>query len=125
MAGQWYERVTCLRCGRVVCVRHGRYAIHRSEHAKLGRCRMSGQLIPVTGMTDHDHERRAHLVADLAWQVQDEDPRHVWAYLTALPAAEVQRLLVFALAAIPVDRRVEDLFGWVANLPSARAGRSA
>jgi 23S rRNA G2445 N2-methylase RlmL len=58
-------------------------------------------------------------------RAEAQDPRHVWAYLTALPAAEVQRLLVFALAAIPVDRRVEDLFGWVANLPSARAGRSA
>ena len=60
---------------------------------------MSGLLVPVTGLGPDDHERRALLITDLAAQVQDEDPYIVWDYLTAVPAAEVQRLLMFALAA--------------------------
>ena len=53
-------------------------------------------------------------------QVQDSDPQIVWDYLTALPADELQRLLMFALAGVPVDRHIDDIFGWVLELPAAR-----
>ncbi|WP_268950232.1 hypothetical protein [Mycolicibacterium pulveris] len=37
-----------------------------------------------------------------------------------MPANELQRLMMVALAAIPVDRRVEDMFAWVCDLPVAK-----
>jgi hypothetical protein len=82
---------------------------------------MSNQRTPITGLTHADHERRAHTVLDLAQQVQDEDPAVVWTVLTATPADELQRLLMFALAAIPMDRSIDDIYAWVRELPVARA----
>lgn len=116
----YYERTTCPRCQRIVCVRHARYAVHRVVEHVSGRCRMSGLLVPVTGLGPDDHERRALLITDLAAQVQDEDPYIVWDYLTAVPAAEVQRLLMIALAAVPTNGRLDDIFAWVTQLPAAQ-----
>ena len=65
--------------------------------------------------------REAQVIADLANQVQDEDPAIVWEVLTSMPADELQRLLVFALAAIPTDQTVDQMFAWVRQLPVARA----
>jgi hypothetical protein len=81
---------------------------------------MSKLRIPITGTRDADFEGRAHLVGNLASRVQDEDPHVIWDYLTALPAVELQRLLMVALAAIPVDQTVREMFGWVCELPAAK-----
>jgi hypothetical protein len=84
-------------------------------------CSMSKQRIPVTGLNSDDFIERAVLVADLAGQLQDLDPTIVWDFLTALPAAELQRMMMVALAAVPVDQTLTDVFGWVCDLPTATA----
>ena len=68
-----------------------------------------------------DYRRRADVVLDLAHQMQDSDTAVVWDYLTAMPGDELQRLLVIALAAIDIDQPVDRIFGWVYDLPVARA----
>lgn len=109
----------CPHCDRSVTHYCGRYRLH-SVIAKSGeRCPMTDQRVVVTGLSEWDFELRAKLVADLAEQVQDADPQVVWTYLTALSAVEVQRLLVIALAAVPVDQTVGQMFAWVSSLPVA------
>lgn len=81
---------------------------------------MSWQLLPVEGVSDSDYERRAVLVGELAQQVQDYSPHEVWEYLTALPGVELQRLLMVSLAAIPLDRSLNDMYRWVVDLPIAQ-----
>ncbi len=80
---------------------------------------MSRQLIPPTGLADAAFHQRAVIVTDLAMQVQDSDPAVVWDYLTCLSAVELQRMLMVALAAVRCDGRLEDIFGWVCELPAA------
>lgn len=107
----------CPRCDRTLSTYNGRFGRHRHGDEY---CRMTDQHVPITGETPTDYLSRAHLVTDLAAQVQDADPSIAWDYLTALPAAELQRLTMIALAGIPVDQTVSDIFGWVCELPIAR-----
>lgn len=116
------DRQTCPSCGRDVSrTSGGRFCAHSIDGQKNNPCFMSRQRAPIVGMTDEDHERRAKFVADLAWRGRDEDPRDVWDYLTVFPPDELQRLLVLALAAFPVDQTIEETFAWVCDLPAARA----
>ena len=95
-----------------------RYNNHRDQDGAL--CSMSGQHQPITGHAPTDYVSRAYLIADLAEQVQDRDTTVAWEYLTALPANELQRMLMLALAAIPIEgRSVDDIWQWVAELPVA------
>lgn len=110
----------CPRCGRTVTTTHSRYIGHSSDGGQNDPCRMSGQRVPITGVTPFDMVNRAYLVADLADQVQDRDPLVVWDYLTALPPAEVQRLLVVALAGLRTDQSLDQLFSWVTELPATK-----
>ena len=111
----------CLYCDRQVATDQGRYTQHSAIAGVVGStCPMTGQHTPITGQRPADYVSRAYLVADLAAQVQDEDPTVVWAYLTGLPADELQRLMQIALAAIDCDRSIDELFGWVNALPVAR-----
>jgi hypothetical protein len=120
------EITRCPRCDRTVTACNRRYSDHGIVKGSSEQCRMSGQRMPVVGLAEGDFQDRAYLVADLAAQLQDLDPVIVWDYLTALPAAELQRMLMVALAAVPVDgKRVEDLFGWVCALPIAKAAVTA
>jgi hypothetical protein len=64
---------------------------------------------------------RATLVCDLAAQLRDVDPAVVWDYLTGLPADELQRMTMVALAGIDVDSPISEVFGWVQQLPAARS----
>jgi hypothetical protein len=107
----------CPLCDRTMSTYDGRFCRHR--HGE-DYCRMSNQHVAITGVTPTDYLSRAHLVADLAFQVQDSDPAIVWDYLTALPGAELQRLTMIALAGIPVDKTVPQIFSWVSELPIAR-----
>jgi hypothetical protein len=81
---------------------------------------MTGQLVPTAGDRPDEYEHRADLVADLAWQVQDADPHQVWDYLTGIDQGELQRLLMVALAVVPVDATVDETFAWVNDLPVAQ-----
>lgn len=110
----------CPHCDRRVRTLANQYYLHNiGEYDNV--CPMSNQRIPITGTTPTDYVSRARLVTNLAAQVQDADPGVVWHYLTALPAAELQRLTMVALAAIPVDQTVEEMFAWVSALPAARS----
>lgn len=111
----------CLRCDRMVATHHNRYVNHSAELGGEALCRLSRQHVPIDGHRDSDYIARAHLVATLACQVQDEDPSICWDYLTVLPANEIQRLLMIALAAVPVSQTVESMFSWVTQLPAAKA----
>jgi hypothetical protein len=108
----------CPRCNRAVSTSNARFGRHNAADGTV--CRLTDQHTPIVGVTPTDYLRRAHLVADLASQVQDADPSVVWDFLTALPAAEVQRLAVIALAGIRLDQTVPEIFAWVTDLPVAR-----
>lgn len=112
---------TCPHCKRAVRTNDGRYGFHSvTEDGTNNRCPVSHQRTPVTGTTATDYVSRAQLVASLAGQVQDEDPAIVWDYITALPVPELHRMLQVALAAVPVDQTVSEIFAWVTELPQAR-----
>lgn len=111
----------CPRCDRTVSTDQRRYTKHSTVRDGDNTCRMSGQRIPISGFTEGDFEARAYLVADLASQLQDLDPALVWEYLTALPADELQRLMMVALAGIHVEGKIRDIFRWVCDLPTAKA----
>lgn len=116
-----YPIVACPRCGRDIATQNGRFWVHSTVANTRGRCPMSKQLAPITGHTADDFAARAHLVANLAWQLRDEDPAITWDYLTALPAEELQRITMIALAGLRVDQTVDEMFSWVADLPAAKA----
>lgn len=78
-------------------------------------CIMSGRKPPIEGTSPTAMVRRAQLVCELACELRDYDPRDVWDYLTCLPAVEIQRMLVIALAAVDVDKPLGELFAWVIN----------
>lgn len=112
---------TCPRCGRTVRTYQGRYNKHGSEPGSSDICMMSKRRQPITSLTEAAFESRAYLVTELASELQDEDPYTTWDYLTALPAVEVQRLLMVALAGIETEgRTLTEIFGWVNELPVAR-----
>lgn len=112
----------CPYCGREIRVSGSRFMLHNVENVPRNGtvCPTSNQRIPITGTSNTDHANRADVLADLACQVQDQDPHIVWQYLTCLPAGELQRLLMFALAALPVDRTLDEMWGWVKDLPISR-----
>lgn len=110
----------CPRCDRTIATDASRFKPHSVVEGEFGECPMSGQHTPIAGHTPTDYLSRGYLVADLAQQVQDQDTRVVWDVLTALPAAEVQRLLMIALAAVPTDQPIAEMFAWVAKLPVAK-----
>lgn len=107
----------CPFCGKTVRAKSNTF----DHHSSSGRvtCPLSYQGVPRTGFTEADWEDRAKIVANLAWQLRECDPVLTWTYLTSLPADELQRLLMVALAGIPVDLRLSDIFRWVTQLPVA------
>lgn len=110
---------TCPHCHRTVRTDGGRYMLHNvGTYEQV--CPLSGQHQPIEGDSPTAYVSRAHLVADLACQVQDADPAIVWAYLGALDFDELRRMTMLALATTPVDQTVREMFAWVSNLPQAR-----
>lgn len=107
----------CPYCGRDVSIHQDRFRLHKGGDVW---CPLSNQRTPVSGDTSESHVERVGLLADLAFQVQDADPKAVWTYLTCLSDAELQTLLMFALAALPIDKTVNDMWGWVSQLPAAQ-----
>lgn len=78
------------------------------------------QIVPPTDFDEQGFEARAALVADLAEQVQDADPAVVWSYIQCLPPSERDIMLMIAFAGMNCDGRLEDIFGWVCDLPVAQ-----
>lgn len=109
----------CPRCDRTVATDGGRYKNHSIEEGQ-GACPFSDQHTPITGHTATNYLSRGYLVADLAEQVQDRDINIVWEILTATPADELQRLLMLALAAVPTDKPLAEIYSWVTELPAAK-----
>lgn len=118
----------CPYCNRATGGKDGRWTAHLLpgvEHsftdvASIGDryCPMSDQYRAVEGSEFTDHRRRANQVCDLATQVRDCDPSVVWSVLTTIPASELQRLMMVALAGIDVEgKTVDDVYGWVRELP--------
>jgi hypothetical protein len=68
---------------------------------------------------DHTPGRAAHMerladtAMDLAVRLRDEDPARVWDALQRLEPDQVRELTMVALAGMPVDTPVSELFGWV------------
>ena len=117
-------RGLCPYCGRTVNV-DAAHRFYRHSVAVRGfeLCPLSGLPIPVQGLSHLELKRRAHLVGSLAVQLRDEDPTLLWTYLTCLDATEVQRLLMIALAAIPVDKcSISELFDWTCWLTTKPDG---
>lgn len=111
----------CPGCGRQVSVKNGVFIAHRGLPSVSALCFMSDMPMPFQGRSPAAMEAKAHIVARLAVQVQDEDPTLVWHYLTAAPAWFLQELLQVALAGIDVEgKRVEDIWGWVGRMPASR-----
>lgn len=122
MTGRQKGIAPCTYCGRMVRTDGSRYKRHTTTRRGEEICRMEQQHAPVTGLNASSMVARAHMVADLAQQVQDRDPSIVWDVLTGLPADELQRLTMIALAGIPVeDNKIADIWGWVCDLPEAKA----
>ena len=109
----------CPRCARHVSTNGNRWGQHGMTPGGSDYCMMSKQPIMPSGTGDHDYERRAAIVTDLACQMRDYDTGIVWDYLTAAPAVELQRMMMVALAAVPTDKTMRDTFGWVCALPVA------
>jgi hypothetical protein len=109
----------CPRCARIVSIDTNRWSRHGITRGSNDYCIMSRQPVMPTGTTDHDFERRAAIVTDLACQMRDCDTRIVWDYLTAASTLELQRMMMVALAAIPVDQTLRNTFDWVCELPIA------
>lgn len=111
----------CPRCDRTIVTDGGRYKQHSLEPGSGVACPFSEQHTPIIGHSASNYLSRGYLVADLAEQVQDRDINIVWEILTATPADELQRLLMLALAAVPVDRPLAEIYRWVTDLPAAKA----
>lgn len=110
----------CPHCNRSVRTYDVYYCQHSGGDGLGHPCPLSRRRIPIEGVSDTAYDSRAFLVANLASQVQDEDPAVAWEYLTVLPADELRRLLQIALAAIPLDRTVDQIWAWVNALPAAK-----
>ena len=83
---------------------------------------MVAQTPPTRYEFDRSEERATHLekvarsAMDLACRLRDEDPQLVWEALELLGRNDLQELAVTALAALPVDSEISELFGWVEGL---------
>ena len=109
----------CPRCARHVSTNGNRWGVHGVTAGSGDYCMMTKQAVMPNGTTDHDYERRAAIITDLACQMRDSDTAIVWEFLTAAPAIELQRMMMVALAAVPTDKTLRDTFGWVCALPVA------
>lgn len=112
------RRVVCLYCNRMVATHGNRWGKHSVTPGAFDRCPLSFRPIPYPGDSHREFRGRALLVGELAAQLRDEDPWMLQVYLTSLPAEELQRLLVVALAAVDVDKPISELFDWVTDLTS-------
>lgn len=115
------EGVLCPRCKRVTALTGRRWVRHTTTPRGFQRCALSLRPVPFEGTSDAELRGRAFLAGELAAQLRDEDPARLWVYLNAFEPLELRRMLVIALAAIPVDRPVSELYDWVRYLARGEA----
>lgn len=109
----------CPKCGRDVKTLDYRYIQHSSTGEVGFPCSLSGMREPLVGDSAAAYLSRAVLVGDLACRLKDEDPSQTWDYLTSLSGSELQKMTMIALAAVPVDKPISEIYGWVCALPVA------
>jgi hypothetical protein len=63
-------------------------------------------------------ERTADAALDLACRLRDEDPQLVFRSIELLDRQALQELAMVLLAAVPVDRSKDQIFGWVEEVTS-------
>lgn len=119
------ERVTCAYCGRVVATEYGWYVKHSIEAGGRQSCPLASMPVvptPVDGVwpTEEDLAVRARLVPRLGQMQQDEDPHLVWTYLSTLKPMDLQIMLAAALAIVPTEGRIRDIFAWLYELPDSK-----
>lgn len=111
--------VQCPHCGRRCTIRNHRYSRHHNTHGDY--CLLSELPAPATGTHADDYQHRATIVARLAALLRDQDTNHTLAWLHTQPRHELVRLMVVALAAIPTEKRLTDIYHWIYQLPAARS----
>lgn len=109
--------IDCTVCGKQVTARNHRYARH--THRVNEFCPMSDLPLPASGDSPEAYLHRATIVARLAGLLRDEDPRTVHTYLTTLDRGEIISLAMIAVAGIPHQQRVTEIWSWVCDLPQA------
>lgn len=115
--------IECPECGRLLepCSGHHRRQFPTHACYVLGpECFMSRQAIEERHRQYSEHAQRAQRVLVLAHQLRTEDPARVWRQVTRTDPAELQRLLMTALAGIPTDQPPTQIFGWVYDLQAAQ-----
>lgn len=112
-------KVDCPCCGKTIGLRNHHYNTH---HVTSGThyCPLSGQPATSCGEQPEDYRTRAATVCYLAAQLRDRDPALTYSWLCATERDELIRLMIVALAAVPVDKPASQIFGWVTALPAAR-----
>ena len=63
-------------------------------------------------------ERTADAALDLACRLHDEDPQLVYRSIELLDRQALQELAMVLLAAVPLDRSKDEIFGWVEEVTS-------
>jgi hypothetical protein len=63
-------------------------------------------------------ERTADAALDLACRLRDEDPQLVFRSIELLDRQALQELAMVLLAAVPLDRSKDEIFGWVEEVTS-------
>jgi len=63
-------------------------------------------------------ERTADAALDLACRLRDEDPQLVFRSIELLDRQALQELAMVLLAAVPIDRCKDQIFGWVEEVSS-------
>lgn len=112
------ERVRCPHCGRIIGSHSRRYSRHLYGD---DYCPLSEQPLPAGGFDPRAYTQRARTVTTLAAQLRDLDPQLVYDYLNAQTRHELIQLAAVAIAAIPTDHCLTDVFAWVTDLPEAAA----
>lgn len=111
----------CPHCGRPCTIRNHRYSRHHNTAGDY--CLLADLPAPANGTTPDDYQRRATIVTHLAALLRDQDPAHIHAWLHTQPRHELVRLMVVALAAIPIQQRLTDIYQWIYQLPAARSSQ--
>jgi hypothetical protein len=107
--------VECPECGRVVKTHRNCFMQH-SEYPTGPLCALSRRPVTDDALAASRNRRRAEQVLLWAHMLRDEDPRRVHSWIRHCTRAELEILMVVALAAINPDIGVRETYGWVEGL---------
>lgn len=104
--------VECPDCGRMVRAVRGRFMEH-SQCPTGPRCRSSRGPVTEEALKATRLRRLGEQVLLWAHTLRDEDPRRVHSWVQHAHRAELETLMLLALAAIPDDMTPQRAYGWV------------